>query len=92
MHLGTEPESKAYRLFDSENRKIVISWDVIFDESKGCKWRDQGEENNKEPGTFGLSFGEFGNKGIIRDDDIMEVVNVEQHTRALGENNDNRET
>lgn len=36
VHLGTEPGSKAYRLFDPTSQKIVVSRDVVFDESK--KW------------------------------------------------------
>lgn len=35
LHLGTEPGSKAYRLYDPEAKKIVVSRDVVFDETKG---------------------------------------------------------
>ncbi|KAL1207757.1 Retrovirus-related Pol polyprotein from transposon TNT 1-94 [Cardamine amara subsp. amara] len=35
VHLGTEPGSKAYRLLDPQTRRVVVSRDVIFDESKG---------------------------------------------------------
>lgn len=31
VHLGTEPGSKAYRLFDPVSHKIIVSRDVIFD-------------------------------------------------------------
>lgn len=48
VHLGTEPWSKAYRLFDPASRKIVISKDVIFDETKSWKWDGQGKENDIE--------------------------------------------
>ena len=34
VHLGVEPGSKAYRLYDPKSRKIVVSRDVIFDEEK----------------------------------------------------------
>ncbi|KAD3068893.1 hypothetical protein E3N88_36773 [Mikania micrantha] len=36
--LGMSVESKAYRLYDPEQRKIVISRDVIFEEDKGWEW------------------------------------------------------
>lgn len=40
IHLGTEPGSKAYRLLDPINRKVVVSRDVIFDESKSWDWKN----------------------------------------------------
>ena len=33
VHLGTEPGSKAYRLLDPQSKQIVVSRDVIFDET-----------------------------------------------------------
>jgi len=33
--LGVSDESKAYRLFDPVNKKVLISPDVIFEEQKG---------------------------------------------------------
>jgi hypothetical protein len=35
IHLGVSDESKAYKLYDPAERKIIISRDVIFEESKG---------------------------------------------------------
>ena len=34
MFLGFDSKSKAYRLFDQTRQKVVISWDVVFDETK----------------------------------------------------------
>lgn len=34
VHLGTEPGSKKYRLFDPNTKKIIVNRDVIFDEAK----------------------------------------------------------
>lgn len=34
VHLGIEPGSRAYRLFNPTTKKIVVSRDVIFDEEK----------------------------------------------------------
>lgn len=43
VHLGTEPGSKAYRLFDPTTRRAIVSRDVIFDESKGWSWNNAGK-------------------------------------------------
>ena len=34
VHLGTEPGSKAYRLLDPLSKQIIVSRNVIFDETK----------------------------------------------------------
>lgn len=49
VHLGTEPGSKTYRLYDPATRKIVISRDVIFDENRGWKWNNK-EDKNRDSG------------------------------------------
>ena len=41
VHLGTEPGSKAYKLFDPWNRKIVVSHDVYFEEEKQRSWNNE---------------------------------------------------
>jgi hypothetical protein len=35
VHLGLSDESKAYKLHDPAQRKIIVSRDVIFDETRG---------------------------------------------------------
>lgn len=41
---GLIEESKAYRLFNSDTKKIIISRDVQFDESKWWNWEDKEKE------------------------------------------------
>ena len=34
VHLGTKPETKAYRLLDPSSRRIIVSRDVVFNEEQ----------------------------------------------------------
>lgn len=90
VHLGTEPGSKAYRMLDLETRKVVVSRDVVFDESKGWNWNQKLDESCKE-GDFTITLGEFGNHGIqvdevhehkVEDDErkdtTKEIIEVER--------------
>ena len=94
VHLGTEPGSKAYRLFDPTTRRIIISRDVVFDESKGWSWCNKSVEST-DPGKFIVSFGEFGNNGIreeenvIKDDDITRVMSDNEVDEEIEGGNDN---
>ncbi|WZZ07843.1 hypothetical protein YC2023_093764 [Brassica napus] len=38
VHLGTEPGTKAYQLYDPNTRRMVVSRDVIFTEDKTWIW------------------------------------------------------
>lgn len=62
MHLGTEPRSKAYWLYDPIKRRIVVSRDVIFDEDKFWNWKDC--DGKDDTGTITIQLGEYGNHGI----------------------------
>ena len=77
VHLGTEPGSKAYRLYDPMNRRLVVSRDVVFDESKGWNWSNSARETSDEPGKFKILFGDFGNKGIREDEEAENAHDKE---------------
>ena len=62
VHLGTEPGTKAYRLFDPKSKRIIISRDVIFMEEEGWRWNKQDKEI--DAGTFSINLGEHGNKSL----------------------------
>ena len=47
VHLGVEPGSKAYRLYDPKKRRIVICRDVIFTEDKAWRWNKAGDDTSK---------------------------------------------
>lgn len=40
MMVGYEKGSKAYKLYNLESRKIVVSRDVVFEEEKGWNWNE----------------------------------------------------
>ena len=71
VHLGTEPGSKAYRMYDPQMQRVVVSRDVIFDEAKVWNWRQNNLEQS-ESGRFKIIFGEFGNHGIQKDQEESE--------------------
>ena len=78
IHLGTEPGSKAYRMLDPQTHKIVVSRDVVFDESKGWNWKNE----DTEQGTvddFKICLGNFGNHGIL--DETLDNLSKESSTQ-----------
>ena len=56
VHLGIEPGSKAYRLYNPTTKRIVVSCDVIFDEKETWNWKGADEEENNS-GNFHMTWG-----------------------------------
>lgn len=52
VHLGIEPGTKAYRLFDPESNKIVVSHDVLFEEDKQWNWETTEASGVDDSGSF----------------------------------------
>jgi len=42
--LGVSEESKAYRLYNSVSKKVIISRDVVFTENEKWEWKRSNEE------------------------------------------------
>lgn len=86
VHLGTGPGSKAYRLLDPINKKIVVSRDVVFKESERWNWKAIETEEHGESGRFELDFRDFGNNGIEREDaNISHVVGNKEREEVVDE-------
>ncbi|KAD7480463.1 hypothetical protein E3N88_03599 [Mikania micrantha] len=52
VHLGTQPKTKAYRMFDPETGRIHVSRDVQFDETKAWNWEKDSETTEPRPKNF----------------------------------------
>lgn len=78
VHLGTEPGSKAYRMLDPIKKRIIVSRDVVFDESKGWDWKKTRVEERDEPGRFTIEIGLFGNQGIREIREVTEEIETEE--------------
>lgn len=50
-------------MFSPQTQKIVVSRDVVFDETKGWNWSST-SSSQKEAGSFKIITGVFGNHGI----------------------------
>lgn len=70
IHLGTEPGTKAYRLFDKMSKRVTVSRDVVFLEDEGWNWNSQAKET--DAGSFSIKLGEFGNRGLKEIEFTME--------------------
>ena len=55
VFLGYEPGTKGYRLYDPEQKKLVVSRDVIFEENRAWRWSDQ-VDSAGEAETFTVSY------------------------------------
>ncbi|GAU38467.1 hypothetical protein TSUD_151900 [Trifolium subterraneum] len=76
--LGLSDESKAYKLYDPLERRIIVSRDVVFDESKGWEY----DQKNKE---------EVGNSDFtndISDDEVVPATNTNDEVIETGDVND----
>ena len=80
VHLGTEPGSKAYRLYDPHTKRIVVSRDVIFDESRSWEWNQKNDKTENNEG-FKVQVGRFGNHGVSGLDETNHTSNDHEPVR-----------
>lgn len=52
INLGREPGTKAYRLYDLVGEKLMVSRDVVFDETATWSWFQHEETEAQELNTF----------------------------------------
>lgn len=63
VHLGIEPGSKAYRLYNPSSRRIIVSRDVIFSENECWNWKGASQVENRSSGMFNLTWGVTNDEG-----------------------------
>lgn len=63
VHLGIEPGSKAYRLYDPDSKRIVVSRDVFFDEKACWNWRGDDKDEQSGSGMFHMIWGSTQDEG-----------------------------
>lgn len=83
IHLGTEPGSKAYRMYDPQTRKISVSRDVIFDETKGWNWEESEQSTTCE---FKVALGTFGNHGLMEEGNSSNESPIQKNEEIKMEN------
>ncbi|PNY01730.1 copia-type polyprotein, partial [Trifolium pratense] len=89
VHLGLSEESKAYKLYDPERKKIIISRDVVFEESKGWNWNkssDKKEEHSSNNEI--LSDEEIDTTAPAIADDNTREVQIEEDMNTSSDESD----
>ena len=82
---GVSDESKAYKLFDPVNRKIIISKGVIFEEQKNWNWEQNEGENQQDIVDLGENE-EYDTEEQPEDEANSEEQQHETETPSIGTN------
>ena len=87
VHLGIEPGSKAYRLYDPTNRRVVVSRDVIFAESKQWKWNEK-ETHKPIMITLPMASSESTSDTVAEEDESEHAYSNDEETEETEETED----
>lgn len=79
VYFGAEVGSKAHRLFDPQTNRIVVSRDVVFEESMEWKWRSTLGSGDSVEFTIENEFDSSGlpTGGIVDDEENEQVAPTE---------------
>jgi hypothetical protein len=56
VFIGYEPGSKAYRFYDSEKKKLVVSRDVVFEEHRCWDWEVSAANTDEDSSMFTVHY------------------------------------
>ena len=101
VHLGIEPGSKAYRLYNPSTKRVVVSRDVIFNEETCWNWKGDKNHEEADSGNFSMTWGlslDEGNgpyKVVVEEEDVTEgnedVVIEEEESQDITEETEETE-
>ncbi|PNX73907.1 retrotransposon-related protein [Trifolium pratense] len=74
--LGLSEESKAYKLYDPEKKKIIISRDVVFEENKGWNWNKVSDKKGNQSGNDVLCDEECSTSAPANDNEVQAEVDM----------------
>lgn len=63
VHLGYEPGSKDYRLYNPTSKRIIVSRVVVFNEKARWNWNGGSKQVQTEPGMFHMTWGNTEDNG-----------------------------
>ncbi|KAL8120304.1 hypothetical protein AgCh_017462 [Apium graveolens] len=52
VHLGKEPETKAYKLYDPVSKRVHVNKDIVFEETKSWVWEQEAEKKIRDGDNF----------------------------------------
>lgn len=86
VHLGKEPGTKVYRLYDPVNKRVCVSRDVVFEESRLWSWnKDKATQTSDTFVVFGLGSAETVGENMqdyVDDNDAGSSVESDQESNS----------
>ncbi|KAL8120306.1 hypothetical protein AgCh_017464 [Apium graveolens] len=52
VHLGKEPGTKAYKLYNPVSKRVPVNKDIVFEETKSWVWEQEAEKKTRDGNTF----------------------------------------
>ena len=87
VHLGMDPRSKSYHLYDPHTRRIVLRRDFVFDETKGWNWIKENSETQND-GSFIMPYEGFGLRGLIDNETVKQSPVCTDNREEVIQNNE----
>ena len=76
IFIGYSNESKGYRLYNPETKKLMIRRDVVFDESSYMNWNESSMNEKFKNTSQGVNFDPLSSRELSSHDDSPPPRNV----------------